>query len=76
MSKRDKLILRINNLESITFEDAKKILLSFGYVERSPRSGSSHVTFTKSDKKALTLVKTQKPLKLSAIKLIKEAINE
>lgn len=76
MSKRDKLIQKINNLESITFEEAQKILISFGYIERSPKGGSSHVTFTKSDKQAITLVKTQKPLKLYAIKLVKEAINE
>lgn len=76
MSKRDKLIQKINNLESITFEEAQKILISFGYIERSPKGGSSHVTFTKSDKQAITLVKTQKPLKFYAIKLVKEAINE
>ena len=76
MSKYDKLLQKINNLQEITFEDAKKVLISYGYIERAPKSGSSHVTFTKSNKKALTLVKTQKPLKLYAIKLVKEAINE
>lgn len=76
MSKRDKLIQKINNLEPITFEEAQKVLISFGFIERTPRGGSSHVTFTKSNKAAVTLVKTQKPLKLYAIKLVKEAINE
>ena len=75
MSKRDKLIQKINNLEPITFEEAQKVLISFGFIERTPRGGSSHVTFTKSNKSAITLVKTQKPLKLYAMKLVKEAIN-
>lgn len=76
MSKFDKLIQKINNLQEITFEEAKKVLLYFGFVDRSPNGGSSHVTFTKENKKAVTLVRTQKPLKPYAIKLIKEAINE
>ncbi|MCD7740189.1 MAG: type II toxin-antitoxin system HicA family toxin [Candidatus Gastranaerophilales bacterium] len=76
MSKREKLIQKINNLEAITFEEARKILLSFGFIERAPGKGSSHITFTKSNTQAITLVRTQKPLKLYAIKLIKDAINE
>ncbi len=75
MSQRDKLIQKINNLKPITFEEAEKILISFGFIERVPSGGSSHVTFTKSNTQAITLVKTQKPLKSYAMKLIKEAIN-
>lgn len=74
MSKFEKLLFKIYNLQDITFEEGKKVLLSYGFIERSPKSGSSHVTFTKEDKKAVTLVKTQKPLKPYAIRLIKEAI--
>ncbi len=40
MSKRDKLIQKINNLEPITFEEAQKVLISFGFIERTPRGGS------------------------------------
>ena len=74
MSKQEKLIKKILEEKAITFEEAQKVLVSFGYIQRTPKGGSSHVTFTKSPNKIITLVKTQKPLKPYAIKLIKEAI--
>jgi predicted RNA binding protein YcfA (HicA-like mRNA interferase family) len=74
MTKQEKLINKILEEKSITFEEAQKVLLSLGYTERTPKGGSSHVTFTKSPNQIITLVKTQKPLKKYLIKLIKEAI--
>lgn len=76
MSKFDKLIQKINNLQDITFEEGKKVLNFYGYVDEAPKSGSSHITFRKQNREKITLVRTQKPLKPYAIKLIKEAINE
>ena len=74
MTKYDKLIKKIIEEKDITFEEARKVLLAIGYTERAPKGGSSHVTFTKPPNMAITLVKTQKPLKSYLIKLIKEAV--
>ena len=74
MTKFDKLIQKILNEKDVTFEEGRKVLLSLGYTERTPRGGSSHVTFTKAPNSAITLVKTQKPLKPYLVKLIKGAI--
>ena len=46
MSKFEKLLFKIYSLQDITFEEGKKVLLSYGFIERSPKGGSSHVTFT------------------------------
>lgn len=75
MGKRDKLIQKILDEKTVTYQEAEKILLEFGYTMRTPKGGSSHVTFTKkASNKVITLVKTQKPLKTYAIRLVKEAI--
>ena len=74
MSQFDKLIQKVFDEKDITYQEAEKILITLGYVARTPRSGSSHITFTKSPNQIITLVKTQKPLKKYLIRLIKEAI--
>ena len=74
MTKYDKLIKKILDEKDITYEEAKKVLISLGYIQRTPRGGSSHVTFTKDTIKAITLVKTQNPLKRYLVKKVKEAI--
>ena len=74
MSQFDKLIQKVFDEKDITYQEAEKILISLGYVARTPRSGCSHITFTKSPNQIITLVKTQKPLKKYLIRLIKEAI--
>ena len=74
MSQYEKLIKKIIDEKSITYQEAEKVLLSLGYVARTPKGGSSHITFTKSPNQIITLVKTQNPLKKYLIKLIKEAI--
>lgn len=74
MSQFNKLIAKILEEKDITYLEAEKVLISLGYIARSPKGGSSHITFTKSPNQIITLVKTQKPLKKYLIKLIKEAI--
>ena len=74
MSQFDKLIAKILEEKDITYLEAEKVLISLGYIARSPKGGSSHITFTKSPNQIITLVKTQKPLKKYLIRLIKEAI--
>ena len=75
MSKQEKLIKKIIEEKDITFDEARKVLISLGYAENIPSGGSSHVTFRKSGKEKITLVATQKPLKKYLVRLIKEAIN-
>lgn len=74
MSQFDKLIQSVLDEKSITYQEAEKILLYLGYTARAPKTGSSHITFTKSPNQIITLVRTQKPLKKYLIRLIKEAI--
>lgn len=74
MSKQEKLIKKILEEKDITYDEAKKVLISLGYSENMPSGGSSHYTFRKNGKEKITLVKTQKPLKRYLIKKIKEAI--
>ena len=56
MSQFDKLIQKVFDEKDITYQEAEKILISLGYVARTPRSGSSHITFTKSPNQIITLV--------------------
>ena len=74
MGQFEKLIQKVLDEKDITYSEAEKILLALGYIARTPRGGSSHITFTKSPNQIITLVKTQKPLKKYLIRLIKEAI--
>lgn len=49
MSKREKLLLRLNNLDtSLHYSELKKLLISYGYTAKETRNGSSHITFRKS----------------------------
>ena len=75
MSRYAKLLDKILNEKDVTFDEARKVLMSLGYTENIPSGGSSHVTFRKSGKEKITLVATQKPLKKYLVRLIKEAIN-
>ena len=48
MSKWEKLLRKLGTISNdLTFEELRKILYSYGYVESQPRSGSSHYTFRK-----------------------------
>ena len=58
MLQWDKLIQRILSLsEDVRFEDLRKILLYYGYVESTPGNGSSHHTFRKDQHDPITLSK-------------------
>ena len=74
MTQREKLIQRILKGDCITYQEAEKLLLLIGYTKGMPRGGSSHITYTKSPNKAITLVMTQKPLKKYLMKEIIEAL--
>ncbi len=46
MSKRDKLLKKImTNVKDVRFNEIRKLLLYFGFIERQPRGGSSHYTY-------------------------------
>ena len=61
MSKWEKLLLKLMSLsDDLTFDELRKILLSYGYKETQPRGGSSHDTFRKGTRK-LTIPK-HKPI--------------
>ena len=59
MGQFEKLIQKVLDEKDITYSEAEKILLALGYIARTPRGGSSHITFTKSPNQIITLVKTQ-----------------
>ena len=46
MSKWEKLLRRILTLsKDLRFDELRKVLESYGYVMKAPKSGSSHYTF-------------------------------
>jgi hypothetical protein len=48
MSKDAKLLDKIrNNPKSVSFQDLDKMLISFGFQRRQPKSGSSHYIYTR-----------------------------
>ena len=63
MSKWDKLLAKICSLsKELRFEELKKVLESYGYEMKAPKSGSSHYTFRKEGCKPITIPK-HKPIK-------------
>ena len=74
MSKWDKLILRIYNLSrDLRFKEIQKILESYGYELRGPRSGSSHCTFRKKGCRPITIPKHE-PIKRIYVELVRQVI--
>lgn len=74
MSKFDKLIQRIKNLDKgLRFDELKKVLESHGYTMHSPRGGSSHYTFRKAGHIPITIPKHE-PIKTIYVLMVKEAI--
>lgn len=56
MSKLEKLLQRIkNNPKTVRFEELDKILTNAGYERNQPRSGSSHYTYRKAYRDAITI---------------------
>ena len=74
MSKWDKLIKRITKLsKDLRFEELCKVLESYGYEMQSPRSGSSHYTFRKSNTHPITIPK-HNPIKRVYVEKVKEIV--
>ena len=73
MSKKDKLIQKILNGESvITPSEAVKVLERFNF--KSVKTASSHLTFRKPNCPSVTIVLTQNPLKPYLIEKIQEVL--
>ena len=74
LSKWEKLLSKIIELsKNVRFAELKKILEDYGYVERKPRSGSSHWTFRKQGKPPITIPENE-PIKQMYVKLVKEIV--
>lgn len=74
MSKWDKLIKRICNLEKdLRFDELRKVLESYGYVMNRPKSGSSHYTFRKQGCQPITVPKHE-PIKRVYVEMVRRVI--
>ena len=74
MSKWDKLIEKICSLsKEVRFAEVKRVLESYGYEIKRPRSGSSHCTFRKAGCAPIT-VPTHEPIKVVYLLMVKEVI--
>ena len=74
MSKWDKLIAKICSLpREVRFEEVRRVLESYGYEMRRPRSGSSHCTFRKAGCAPIT-VPIHEPIKVVYLLMVKEVI--
>lgn len=74
MSNWDKLIARICTLsKDLRFDELRKVLESYGYEMKSPRSGSSHYTFRKKGCLPITIPKHE-PIKRVYVELVRQAV--
>ncbi|MDY5484613.1 MAG: type II toxin-antitoxin system HicA family toxin [Otoolea sp.] len=74
MSKWDKLIRQICALsKEIRFDELQKVLESYGYEMRAPRSGSSHYIFRKSGCQPITIPKHE-PVKRIYVEMVKRVV--
>ena len=74
MSKWDKLLARIQTLsKDIRFEELRKVLESYGYDMKTPKSGSSHYTFRKSGCQPITIPKSE-PIKKVYVEMVKQIV--
>lgn len=70
MSKFDKLLQRIKQLDKdLRFDEVKIVLQSFGYTLKFPHGGSSHATFRKEGYNPIT-IPTHEPIKKIYILLV------
>lgn len=74
MSAWDKLINRIKDLSNdLRFEELRKVLETYGYTMKQPRSGSSHYTFRKAGCAPITIPKHE-PIKKTYVELVRQAV--
>ncbi len=74
MSKWDKLLSKITTLsKDVRFDELRKILESYGYDMKAPRSGSSHCTFRKTGKMPVTIPKDE-PINIAYVKIVRDII--
>ena len=74
MSKWDKLLVKICTLsKDLRFDELRKVLESYGYEMKSPRSGSSHYTFRKIGCQPITIPKHE-PIKKVYVEMVKQIV--
>ncbi len=74
MSKWEKLLSKITALsKEVRFLELKKVLESYGYESKKPRSGSSHWTFRKLGKPPITIPESQ-TIKTVYVKMVRNII--
>ena len=74
MSKWDKLLVKICTLsKDLRFDELRKVLESYGYEMKSPRSGSSHYTFRKTGCQPITIPKHE-PIKKVYVEMVKQIV--
>ena len=76
MSKWDKLIEKLLGMSGeMRFDELCRILEAYGYEMTAPRSGSSHVTFRKKGKMAITIPRHE-PIKRVYIAMVREIVEK
>ena len=76
MSKWEKLLSRILALsKDLRFDELRKILESYGYVMKAPKSGSSHYTFRKRGSNPITIPKDE-PIKRVYVEMVRDVVLE
>ena len=76
MSKWEKLLRRILTLsKDLRFDELRKVLESYGYVMKAPKSGSSHYTFRKPGSNPITIPK-DKPIKRVYVEMVRDVVLE
>ncbi|MFC2342788.1 MAG: toxin HicA [Negativicutes bacterium] len=76
MSKWEKLLRRIHTLSAnLRFTELQKVLESYGYVMKSPPSGSSHYTFRKPGCQPITIPKHD-PIKRIYIEKVRQVVEK
>lgn len=74
MSKWDKLLSKICSLsKDLRFEELRKVLESYGYQMKAPKSGSSHYTFRKRGCQPITIPKHE-PIKKIYVEIVKQIV--
>lgn len=75
MSNRDKLVDKLKtNPNDVRFETLQSLLLYFGFIERQPKGGSSHFTYTY--KNYIITIPKHKPVNKIYVKKVLEILTE